>query len=166
MKKIILSAAILATFITGCKKKDDPAPTTTKTTTQYLTAHSWKISGAVSNVAIDADGDGNVTTPNTTDLWNGGFYSTCDKDDILTLAANGTGTYADAGVSCGGPASTSLTWTLSGNTLTLTIGTAPNLVVETISITSVDDNTLKVALPQDTDDNNVVFTETDTFVKQ
>jgi len=164
MKKIILSVAVLALLFSGCKKKtDDPAPA--KTTTENLTAHSWKISGAVSNVPIDADADKNVTTPNTTDLWNGGFYDACSKDNIFTFSANGTGTYADAGVPCGGAASTSFTWVLSGNALTITIGTAPNTFVQMATIASIDDNTFKLALAQDTDDNNVSYIETDTFTK-
>lgn len=175
MKKIILSVAILATCLTACKKKsDDPAPTqvvvnppvTTKTTTEYLTAHSWKTSGSVSNVAIDADDDAN--TPATTDIWNQN-YGVCEKDDNVNFAANGTGTYTDAGITCNPTGSSSFTWTLTGNNIEITStfdpGTGPITITSILTIISIDDNTLKVNLEANTDPNGVVYVETNTFIK-
>jgi len=159
MKKIILSVAILSLFVLACKKKkDDPAPTTTtKTTAQYLTAHTWKTSGAVSNVPIDADDDS--STPNTTDIW--GSEDACDKDDVVSFAANGTGTYTDAGITCSSTTVQNFTWALSNNVITISFTGGS----QTLTIVSVDDNTLKIALPADTDDNNVSYIETDTYSK-
>lgn len=167
MKKIILSVAILATCLTACKKKsDDPAPVTTKTTTEYLTAHSWKTSGSVSNVAIDADDDAN--TPATTDIWNQN-YDVCEKDDNVNFAANGTGTYTDAGITCNPTGSFSFTWTLTGNNIEVTStfdpGTGPITNTSILKIISIDDNTLKVNLEDNTDPNGVVYVETNTFIK-
>jgi len=162
MKKIILSVAVLAILFTGCKKKEDnPAPsTTTKTKTEYLTAHSWKISGSVSDVTIDADDNSN--TPDTKDLWSQ-FYDACEKDDVFTFAANGTGTFTDAGTPCTPSNSQDITWTLTNN----------GVIVVTIlgngsfglTIVSIDDNTLKLSYPTQQDPNGKDFIVTETFIK-
>jgi len=165
MKKIILSVAVLAVFFTGCKKKeDDPAPSQTqsKSKTELLTAHSWKFTGSVSNVAIDTDDD--ASTPNTKDLYNE-WSLDCEKDDIYTFSANNTGTINDAGTVCDPNGSITFTWVLSGNTLVLSTGTGANTYVETMTLVSIDDNTLKVNYAEDEDPNGVKYIQTDTYTK-
>jgi len=160
MKKIILSVAVLAILFTGWKKKDDPAPT--KTNAEYLTAHTWKFSGAVSNVAIDADDD--ATTPDSKDLWNQ-YYSDCYKDDLYTFSSNNTGTITDAGIVCNPTTSISFAWTLNGNSLLVTSGTGANANIGNFTIVSINDNTLKLNNPEYQDPNGVNYIETDTYIK-
>jgi hypothetical protein len=161
MKKIILSVAILAVLFTGCKKKDDdPTPVTTKTKAELLTAHTWKQTGSVSNVAIDADED--ASTPDTKDLWTE-KYDECEKDDTYTFKADGTGSFTDAGTVCENDESYDFTWKLINN------NTEVEMIVQgytlTVGLVSVDDNTLKVSLPEQADVNEVVYTETITLTK-
>jgi len=165
MKKIILSVAVLAVFFTGCKKKeDDPAPSQpqSKSKTELLTAHAWKFSGAVSNVAIDADEDD--TTPDSKDIWNE-FYDDCEKDDLYTFSSNNTGTVNDAGTACDPSGSFSFTWVLTGNNLVVTTGSGANTHIQNFTLVSVDDNTLKLNYPEDEDVNGVKYIETDTYTK-
>ena len=65
MKKIILSVAILATLLTACKKKDDPAPaaatTTSGTTTTGTTTTGTTTSGTTSGTTTS-------TTPTKTSM--------------------------------------------------------------------------------------------------
>ncbi|WP_299251268.1 lipocalin family protein [uncultured Cytophaga sp.] len=159
MKKIILSIAILATFFTACKKKkDDPAP---KTTTDYLTAHSWKTSDMVSNVDIDYDK--NPNTPDSKDIR--AQSKDCAKDDIIVFLPNGTGVSTDAGLVCypDDPNTTPFTWTLNGNKIVLTFNQISYTSEGTIVY--IDDNTLKITFSPDIDNNGVIYSETDTLIK-
>jgi hypothetical protein len=167
MKKIILSVAILATCMTACKKKsDDPTPptttTTTKTDTQYLTAHSWKISGSVSDVAVDEDN--NASTPVTKDLWS--EYKTCEKDDYWIFLANGTGSFTDAGTVCSGNTSPTknFTWTYTSNSV-IVVSIPGNNGSIGLTLLSIDDNTLRLSLPSQQDPHGVAYIETDTYTK-
>lgn len=103
MKKIIISAFILATTVMACKK--DPVACTTN---MASIAGSYKIIAAkykASSTAPEQD-----------------FFSTlpaCEKDDIIKLNANGTADYQDAGTACTPNSTYSSTWSLSGNTITM-----------------------------------------------
>jgi hypothetical protein len=168
MKKIILSVAILATFLTACKKKkDDSVPTPViiaKTTTQYLTAHPWKIAGSVTDVPIDADD--NASTPDTTDLWDEG-YAPCEKDDVWSYFADSTGTFTDAGTVC--PSNTTpikdYTWTLTNNELVITFSGHGHGASLYYTLISVDDNTLKLSAPSRKDPHGKAYVQTITYIK-
>jgi hypothetical protein len=58
------------------------------------------------------------TSPET-DYYNQFFTDACERDDILTLNANGTYTYADAGVKCSPTSDDTGNWSLAGNILTI-----------------------------------------------
>lgn len=102
MKNIVsISLVILCTsfFILSCKKNDTPQ----KTKTELLTTGSWKFSSATSG-GIDV---------------SGGLQS-CQKDNIYTFAAGGTGTIDEGASKCnaGDPQTSAFTWAwLSSETM-------------------------------------------------
>ena len=53
------------------------------------------------------------------DVYNQWFTEACEKDDQITLNANGTFTFTDAGVKCNPDGGYSGTWSLSGSTITI-----------------------------------------------
>ena len=53
------------------------------------------------------------------DAYNWWFTEACEKDDQITLNANGTFTYTDAGVKCNPDGGYTGTWSLSGSTITV-----------------------------------------------
>lgn len=163
MKKIILSAAILCTCISACKKKDTPAPDPSNKNKELLTSQTWHTSGAVSNVPINTDNDNN--TPNSTDLWSS--FADCEKDNTLLFFSDGTGSYTDTGITCSNASAGFFNWTLSNSILTLNYLNSSSQVVytETLTLISVDDSTLKLAYASKTDPNGVSYTEIDIYSK-
>jgi hypothetical protein len=164
MKKLILSVAILATCLSACKKKsNDPAPMY-KTTSQYLTAHSWKTTGATADKPVNYDG--NSSTPPSADVWS--QEQACQKDDIVTFKADGTGTYVDAGVTCSTNVVTNFTWSLNSNNelvVNVSKGTLGGTYTQTSTITNINDTNLSFSFST-TDRDNLAYTETDSFVLQ
>jgi hypothetical protein len=97
MKRQFYAFAILVTFsllvFTGCSK-DDPAPPA-KTKTELVSTSTWKFSAA---------------TVGGTDV--SGFLQACQKDNIITFAAAGTGTLDEGPLKCNGsdPQTSPFTW--------------------------------------------------------
>jgi hypothetical protein len=104
MKKIILSALVVAMAATGCKKD--------KETVCNLDAAGIVGSYKITSVLYKAD----ASTPEV-DLFT--LYDACEKDDIIKLNSGGTVTYQDAGTVCTPPGDDTGTWSLSGTTLTI-----------------------------------------------
>lgn len=98
--RLLAGVLSLTLFFAACQKDDDgPAP---KTKTQLLTQASWKFSSA---------------TVGGTDV--SAAFQACQKDNILTLAAAGTGTLDEGPAKCnaGDPQTSPVTWSwLSGET--------------------------------------------------
>jgi Lipocalin-like domain len=109
-KKHFLSVIILSCLMianTGCSKDDDdnPAP---KTKTELITTGTWKFSDAkVNGVSVAA------------------FLQTCQKDNILTFLAAGTGTAAEGASKCSAsdPDSAPFTWIFETNETVLFVST-------------------------------------------
>jgi len=97
MKRQFNTLAILVTFslliFTGCSK-DDTAPPA-KTNTELISTGTWKFSAA---------------TVGVTDV--SGFLQPCQKDNIITFAAAGTGTLDEGPLKCNGsdPQTSPFTW--------------------------------------------------------
>jgi hypothetical protein len=96
-------------FIYSSCNKSDYNPPTPKTKTELLTQGSWKFKSATAN-----GGDAS------------GFLSACQKDNIYTFLAAGTGTADEGLTKCNGadPQTTSLTWSFLTNETILHINTA------------------------------------------
>jgi hypothetical protein len=96
MKKLLLFLSI-SFFIVSCDKDDDPAP---KTKTQLLAQDTWKFSAATVGGA-DA-------SP---------FLQTCQKDNVMTFNAAGTGNINEGATKCNAPdpQDNPFTWTWQNN---------------------------------------------------
>jgi len=58
-------------------------------------------------------------SPSSSAMDAGALVDSCSRDDIITLAANHTVTYTDAGIKCDPAGDGTGIWSLSGTTLTL-----------------------------------------------
>jgi|SRR5882724_3056870 len=105
MKKQILSLvfclAISIIFFSGCQKNDNTTtPPAGKTKTQLVTQSTWKFSSAtVSGSDVSA------------------FLQACQKDNILTFVAAGTGTVDEGPSKCnsGDPQTNPFTWNFASS---------------------------------------------------
>jgi hypothetical protein len=168
-KIITMSLMVLGMAFAGCSdKKDDPqptpAPTPTPTATEYLTAHSWKMTALTSSVVIDW-GTYWYGSPNgapTTD----GYSQTpaCEKDDTYRFFTNSgvnSVTYDEGGSKCdpADPQSGSAgTWMLSASNTILTFG------AEDWTIDALGENTLKMHKDYNNGSGGI-YTVTYTFSK-
>ncbi len=105
MKKGLLLALALPLFLFTSCEKDDQKPNCE--TTMASLAGTYKITAADYKLTANAPAQ-NVLTQ---------MFEPCQLDDTQTIEANGTWTYTDAGVQCGG--NQTGTWSLSGNTFTI-----------------------------------------------
>lgn len=110
MKKIILSALVIAVSVAFVSCKKD------KKETCSLSASSIVGTYKVTSVKYKATAASAEQEIFTDDTW----FDACERDDTYAFDATNVLTYTDAGVSCGGGGSFNTTWSLSGNTLTLT----------------------------------------------
>ena len=109
-KKHFLSVIILSCLMmanTGCSKDDDDNPVP-KTKTELITTGTWKFSDAKVNGA-------SVSI----------LLQTCQKDNILTFLAAGTGTAAEGATKCSAsdPDSNPFTWIFETNETLLFVST-------------------------------------------
>lgn len=100
MKKLLCLLAISCLTSASCTKKDktESCPVTKESVAGSYKLVTFKMNG------VDA-----------LDL----TFQTCMKDDIVTLKADGTYDYTDAGVSCDPPANSTGSWSLADNTFTI-----------------------------------------------
>ncbi|WP_276499961.1 lipocalin family protein [Terrimonas pollutisoli] len=111
MQKRFLLAVVLFSALqilnTSCSKDDDE-PAAGKTKTELLVKGSWKFSDAkVGGTSVSA------------------FLQTCQKDNIATFAAAGTGTADEGATKCdpADPQTNSFTWNFQTNETILFIST-------------------------------------------
>ncbi|HWR32456.1 MAG TPA: lipocalin family protein [Chitinophagaceae bacterium] len=126
MKKLIIfSFSVL--LLASCKKNEEK--------TCNLNSASVTGSYKITSVKYKAD----ASSPET-DYYNQFFTEVCERDDIITLNANGTYTFIDGGVKCIPPGDDTGTWSLSGNTITVDGGSSnvDNFNCSTMTISSSD----------------------------
>jgi len=127
MKKLILIASILTFTFISCKKEDtkkDCSLTEKNLAGSYMVT-SVKYLGSPTSQEIDFYND---------------FFDDCQKDDILTISADHTYQYVDAGTSCQQNGSYDGTWALQGTNLSLDGDAAPleNFDCTGFSVTETD----------------------------
>ena len=110
MKKFIFYTLIICSGL-SCKKNNDK----TCNLNTASVAGSYKVTAARYKAT--------ATSPET-DYYSQLFPDACERDDIITLNANGSATFTDAGVKCSPPGDDVSTWSLSGNTITIDGGPA------------------------------------------
>ncbi|MCX6318859.1 MAG: lipocalin family protein [Bacteroidetes bacterium] len=91
--------AVCTLLIISCGK-DDPDPAPAKTKTELITTGSWRFSSAsVGGTDVSA------------------FFQVCQKDNVVTFAAAGTGTLDEGATKCnaGDPQTQNFTWNFASN---------------------------------------------------
>ncbi len=103
MKKLIFSCLAFTFLLTSCDKDDDVCNLSNDSLvgTYSITAAKFKPVGGGSEI----------------DLLAGS--SACEKDDLVVFNDNGSIAYQDAGTVCSPSNSSTGTWSLSGNTITI-----------------------------------------------
>lgn len=114
MKKVIfLSSVAMALFTIGCSKDndDDNGPSERM---QLITSASWKYDNA--QIDYDKDGTGDSDLP-------AGILEDCDKDNIITLRTDSTGTIDEGTTKCdvGDPQTVDITWEFKENETVINI---------------------------------------------
>lgn len=103
--KLIISCAILGALLPGCKKEKNeeascPATQSGLAGTYRLTALKYKMSA------------------NAAEQDYLQYLDACERDDLITLNANGTYIHRDAGTTCLPSGDDSGNWSVNGSTLT------------------------------------------------
>ena len=127
-KHLYLFVIIAAAFLISCEEEALP-----KTKTQLLTQTSWKFSAATVN-GSDASG----------------YLQACQKDNIYTFAAAGTGTMDEGASKCnsGDPQSVPFTWNFASSETILHISTPLfSGSGNDFTLTSLTETELKVTFP-------------------
>ncbi len=106
MKRLLLLSVVFIVAFSSCKKKDDNKDCKLS---EVTLAGSYKISAVKYQTS--------PTAPQV-DFFDQ-FVEPCAKDDILTINANHTYVYQDAGTTCNPNGSESGNWSLSGNNITI-----------------------------------------------
>ena len=128
--------------LSSCEKNDDE----TKSTTDYLTAGNWKVTGMTVSPGIEVMG---ITI---TDLYQY-LIEDCTKDDLIKFNVDGTVTDDEGATKCDpdDPQTTDDgTWTLTNDDKTITI-TYPDEDPAPATIVSINGSTLVVSAPLDMD---------------
>jgi len=126
IRKILYLLGFALPLLLACKKEENNSPPKTKT--QLLTQSSWRFSSATAN-GSDASG----------------YLQACQKDNIYTFAAAGTGSMDEGPTRCNmsDPQSTPFTWNFASNETVLHIstqlfsGTSNDMMIEALTETQL-----------------------------
>jgi hypothetical protein len=108
MRKFVLSAvACSVVLFNACKKSDDPTPPA-NSKKDLVVNGKWKWTGLSSVVMVGG-------TETLVDGWS--IVQDCDKDDIMTFSADGTGTIDEKALKCDptAPQIKNITWEFLNN---------------------------------------------------
>lgn len=103
MKKLLLPLLILTSALVSCQKEEKKCDLSAANLvgTYKITANSYKKDAASPLVDVYA------------------LYGACEKDDLISINANNTIVFSDAGVKCTPSGDSTGTWALSGNNVTI-----------------------------------------------
>lgn len=113
MKNSFLVILVLGSIcLTQCGKKDSGP-----SKTELITSASWKYD----NSGLDINADGFIDTGLPP-----GYVNDCDKDNVITFKADGTGTLDEGATKCdpGNPQTSPFTWTFKNGETVLNFPTA------------------------------------------
>lgn len=106
--KALSFLALLSTLsiLSSCQKEDDETPAKTKS--ELIVSSSWKYNDA--KIDIDNNGTGDQSLP-------AGFVETCQTDNAIIFATNGTGNVDEGATKCDAadPQTIPFTWSFTGN---------------------------------------------------
>jgi len=165
MKKLFISIIAVPFLFYGCKKKkDDPAPVaSSKSKTELLTQHSWKLATSTSDRAIDFDQDGTASTNIMAQR------KSCQNDDVLTFtnssSSSKTGSKDQGPTKCDDKDAQNITFNWRWNdSETVLKTTAFYIFTEDYTVLDLNDATLKVTYG-DKDKDGVNYIVTDVYIK-
>ena len=110
MKKLLLALFAFTVLFSACKDDSgDDGGTTAKTKTDLITEGSWKISAATSDPPIV------ILGVEFSDFM--AMMDECDKDDLTTYMADGSGTFDEGATKCdpADPQTENFTWKFINN---------------------------------------------------
>ncbi len=134
MKKVLLSIALLNIFMAGCKKEET---TVSKSKTELLCAHYWKVVSLTVNPPLDLDG-----SP-VSDLLS--IMDDCQKDDLVKYNTDKTLIFDEGATKCdpASPQTSSGTWSFNSDETILTEDD------EDLTLVELNETTLKLKIVQD-----------------
>jgi hypothetical protein len=141
--KVFSMLVVASIFVlSSCEKKSDE----TKSTTEYLTAGNWKVTGMTVDPGFEFSGI------IITDIYKN-LMEDCTKDDLIKFNIDGTVTDDEGATKCDpdDPQTTDDgTWTLTNDDKTITI-MYPGEDPAPATIVSINGSTLVVSAPLDMD---------------
>lgn len=128
-KLTIIAIVLLLTFFVACKKD--------KSTNKECTLSEASLIGTYTFGSITYK-----ASPSAPPMDASSILDPCEKDDEITLGANGVFTYTDAGTKCNPPGDGTSTWSLQGNVFTADVdsGTIQQFSCTGFTIASADYN--------------------------
>jgi hypothetical protein len=126
MKKLLFFAAVAAFSFSSCSK----------TGIVQQTVNTENVAGTYKIVSASSTVYGSTTA--TTDRLNNAdmdynFWSDCEKDDLYTLASDGTFNYTDAGKSCSTNGSFQGNWSLIDKSIKVSYTYLNNMTVSSLT---------------------------------
>jgi hypothetical protein len=115
MKKLLIVSAIATgSFLGGCSKNDNDGGNGPSEKTQLITSAAWKYDDAKVDITGDEVGDTGLPP---------GILQDCDKDNVITLKLDSTGTIDEGNTKCdaGDPQSVDITWEFKNNETVINI---------------------------------------------
>jgi hypothetical protein len=108
MKALSIVAFFSLIILGSCQKEDSGGGNTPKTKTELLSTTSWKYNDA--KIDTDNNGTGDIALPV-------GLVESCQTDNTITFASNGSGTVDEGGSKCDAadPQSIPFTWNFTSN---------------------------------------------------
>lgn len=148
MKKVLLSITLLSIVMAGCKKEET---TVSKSKTELLCAHYWKVVSLTVNPPLDLDG-----TPVSNLLE---IMEDCQKDDLVKYNTDKTLIYDEGDTKCdpSSPQTSGGSWEFKSNETILTEDD------EDLTLIELNESTLKLKIVQVID--GVDYTYSITYTK-
>lgn len=126
-KLTIIAIVLILTFFVACKKD--------KSTNKECTLSEASLIGTYTYGTIKYK-----ASPSSTPIDASSMLDACEKDNEITLGANGVFTYTDAGTKCNPPDDGTGSWSLQGNVFTADVdsGTIQQFSCTAFTIATAD----------------------------
>jgi hypothetical protein len=141
--KAPVMAALLTSFVfTACDKNDDKEEPAEKTNTEKISLSAWKYD----KLMIDQNGDGTGDFPLDSEI------EACEKDNLITFSANGTGTVDEGPSKCDPqtPQTFGFTWSFKENETIINFPTSVVAGVEgDVKLVSLSESSMVISRTED-----------------
>jgi hypothetical protein len=145
MKKLIILTLVISGTFSACKKKDETTPAS-KSKTELITAHYWKLSAFTVNPPIDVGGT------QVTDVYD--QLEACTKDDLIKFNTDKTYIEDEGATKCdpSDPQTYTSTWNFNSTETIVTVDGSD------MTIVNLSDNELKCTFKELYDGINYTYT--------